>query len=166
MRLGLFYGSTTGNTEHVAHMIKSALGEDIAFMRNIVESTPADFEQFDGLILGASTWFGGQLQDDWESFLPQLDKVDLSGKKVALFGLGDQATHGEEFVSGLKKLYNKVRERGAHVIGLWPIEGYDYEESEAAVNGHFVGLALDEDTQSDLTEGRVQQWVEQLRREW
>ncbi|MDR1554766.1 MAG: flavodoxin, partial [Campylobacteraceae bacterium] len=43
------------------------------------------------------------------------------------------------------------------------IEGYSFEESTAVVDGKFVGLIVDEDNQSDLTESRVEKWVESIK---
>jgi len=36
------------------------------------------------LILGVSTWGFGDLQDDRESFLPNLEAADLKGKTIAI----------------------------------------------------------------------------------
>jgi len=41
------------------------------------------------LVLGASTWDDGLLQQDFRDFVENLD-ADLSGKKLAIFGLGDK----------------------------------------------------------------------------
>ncbi len=48
-------------------------------------------------------------------------------------------------------------------MGQWPTEGYDFDASKAVKNGQFVGLALDEDNQSELTESRITTWVAQLK---
>ena len=38
-----------------------------------------------------------------------MDDLDLSGKKVAVFGLGDQEAYPDTFVDGLGILANKVK---------------------------------------------------------
>lgn len=159
----LFYGSSTGNTRDVAHLIKAALGDLVQEVRNIAESSPDDLRNADILILGVSTWERGELQRDWAQFFPHLDEIDFRGKKVALFGLGDAHGFSGLFVHALRTLYDKVRERGAEVIGAWPIDGYVFEYSAAVENGHFVGLVIDQHNQSDLTVQRVGEWAAHIR---
>lgn len=161
-KIGLFWGSDTGNTEKVAEMIANKIGNDAVDVYDIAEIANNDIEKYKLLIFGTSTWYDGELQSDWDSFFDNLDEIDFSGKTVALFGLGDQFGYGEYFVDGIGILYDKIIEKGATVVGDWPTEGYDYDESKAERDGKFVGLALDEDNQDDLTEERVQQWLGQI----
>ena len=159
----LFYGSTTGNTGYVAELIKKEMGDAMASVTDVAEVSTDDLSSADALILGTSTWNEGELQDDWEAFLSQMGRLDLSGKKVALFGLGDAAEYTDEFVDGLGTLYRKVKERGAEVVGSWPLDGYKFLDSTAVEDDHFVGLVIDEDNQPELTEERVHDWVEMIR---
>ena len=162
MKIGLFFGSDTGNTEDVAEQIAKKIGEDNIEVMSIGDASPGDFEDFDKLILGLSTWYDGELQSEWEDFFEELDNIDFTGKTVAIFGLGDQLTYGEYFVDAIGLLYDKVIERGATVVGEWPTDGYDYDESVAERDGKFVGLPLDEDNESDLTEERIDKWLNQI----
>jgi flavodoxin I len=161
-KVGLFYGSGTGNTERVAQMIRKEMGDAVE-LHDISESYADEIRKYDALIFGTSTWQLGDLEDDWDVFFPDLDSIDFNGKMVAFFGLGDQRMYGETFCGGLRILYDKIIERGATVVGSWPTDGYDFEDSAAVEDGHFVGLALDEENQSDLTPQRVKQWVEQIK---
>ncbi|MGD8454342.1 MAG: flavodoxin [Phycisphaerae bacterium] len=163
MKVGLFYGSTTGNTARAAQLIRGALGPMIAICRDIRDATPAEFASCDGLILGVSTWEEGQMQEHFRDFLPELEKLDLRGKTVALFGLGDQQGYSGRFQDALGTLYEAVRRCGATVVGHWPAEGYRWATSTAVVDDQFVGLALDDDTQRELTPERIAQWVAQIR---
>jgi flavodoxin long chain len=163
MKVGLFYGSTTGNTKRVAELIRATLGKAVTVFKNIRDTTPNEFESCDKLILGVSTWEEGALQEHWKVFLPALDRMDLRGKTVALFGLGDQGGYSGRFQDALGTLHDKVRERGATIVGAWPRSGYRAATSTAIVGDHFVGLAIDEDTEKHLTEERVRQWVELIR---
>lgn len=160
----LFYGSTNGNTERVAEMIKDAWGDDLEMM-DISEAEVADLEGADALILGTSTWNDGQLQDDWEDFSDNLGEIDFSGKKVAVFGLGDSVGYSTDFVSGMGILAKKIKAAGATLVGAWPTAGYEFEGSEAVDGDSFLGLAIDEDNEDDKTEERVQQWVAQVKNE-
>jgi flavodoxin I len=161
--IGLFYASSTGNTENIAQEIASKITDAAVKLHN-VDSCAADaMVGYDYLILGVSTWGEGDLQDDWESYLGNLDAVDFSNKTVALFGLGDQEGYGDFFLNAMGTLYDKVTERGATVVGSWPTDGYDFEESTAVQNDEFVGLAIDEDNQDELTSERIEAWVEAIR---
>ena len=158
MKIGLFYGSTTGNTELAADIVAENFGNGL-IADSIDHLTVENAKSFDVLIFGISTWNIGQLEMTWEGFFPQLDEIDFKGKKVALFGMGDQSNYPDTYLDALGILYNKLVERGATIIGNWSTEGYDFTGSLATQNGKFVGLALDQDNQPDLTEERIADWV-------
>jgi len=163
MKIGIYYGSTTGNTKSAAEAIRDAFtGEEIV-CESIAKAQPDGLTGYDLLILGSSTWGDGELQDDWAAFLPKMDSIDLTGRKVALFGHGDQGGWADTFLDAMGILYDKVVERGATVIGSWPIDGYDHTDSKAVRDGRFVGLALDEANQSGASAGRIAAWVAGLR---
>ncbi len=162
-KIGIFFGSTTGSTAKVAHLIRLGLGELVKVCKSIQDASPAELAACDGLVLGVSTWEGGQMQEHWRDFLPKLERMDLRGKTVALFGLGSQAGYSGRFMDALGELHQKVTARGAKVVGEWPIEGYRFEASAAVVGGKFVGLAIDEDTERHLTADRVKAWVAQIK---
>ena len=102
------------------------------------------------------------MQDDWEDFIEVVIKTDLKDKKVALFGLGDQDTYPDSFADGVGVLYKKLHGR-TEIVGEWPNEDYDFDDSEALHNGKFVGLIIDEENQSNLTNERIEKWVGQLK---
>ena len=157
----VIYGSTTGNTERVAQRIVEVLGGTIV---PVAQAAVADFEA-DLLVLGTSTWGLGDIQDDWADGLKKLEAAPLSGKAVALFGLGDQLGYSTTYVDGMGELYDAVLARGARVVGSWPKEGYRHDESKAVRDGVFVGLALDDDNELNLTEARIAKWCESLKGE-
>jgi flavodoxin long chain len=163
MKVGLFYGSTTGNTARAAELIRKALGQRVAVCRNIKDVQPAELAACDALLLGVSTWEEGQLQEHWKAFLPELEKLDLRGKTIALFGLGNQQGYSGRFQDALGQLYAVVKRQGATVIGQWPTTGYRFGASSAVVGDQFIGLALDEDTEKHLTRPRIRAWVEQIK---
>ena len=170
VRTGLFYGSSTGVTEMVAYQVQDAWAAinaehlnpiNIGTVRNL-----AVLLEYDHLIFGISTWNIGQLQDDWEIAFPQLDKLDFSGKQVALFGSGDQYGYPDNFIDAVGILGNKLAERGAKLVGFWDSDGYEFSESVALVDGKFMGLAIDDSRQPELTKVRTQQWVAQIIQEF
>ncbi|MEZ4725910.1 MAG: flavodoxin [Caldilineaceae bacterium] len=162
--IGLFYGSTNGATAAVAEMIQAAFAERgvTVELLDIAEYLLETMLDFDQLILGVSTWNVGQLQADWEAVYPELDELDLTGKQVALYGLGDQVGYPDTFLDALFFVADKVRERGATLVGRWPVAGYTFTQSWAVEDGQFLGLAVDEDNQAELTEERINVWVAQL----
>lgn len=159
MRVHIVFGSDGGATRGVAGKIaKKCQGKSI----DIKAATTADLEACDLLILGSPTYGDGTLQADWEENIDKLRGANLKGKKVALFGTGDQQTYPMSFVDAMGILYEEVSQLGAEVVGFTDTDGFDYVESAAERDGKFVGLALDLDTQSGLTEKRVTAWLAQL----
>lgn len=157
----IIFGSSTGNTENAAKFIAENIGGECI---NVTDAGNDDFAA-DLLILGVSTWGIGELQDDWEGAMSKLTEENLKGKKVALFGLGDQCGFGDTFIDGVGTLYEKVIECGAEVIGKWSTDGYDFGGSTADLGGIFAGLALDDDNESDKSEERMLKWIEQVKME-
>ena len=160
MSIGIFYGSSTGNTKDVAVKLQGALGGDLHNITNVDSDTIAGYER---IVFATSTWGAGDLQDDWEDFLPNLDDIDFAGKRVAILGLGDQENYGDTFVDGMAILADKVEERGGTIVGHTSTDGYTYDNSEAERDAKFVGLVIDEDNQSDLTDHRISSWSAQLK---
>lgn len=166
-KIGLFYGTTTGKTENVAEMIQDALGGDnIVTLHDIADINGDEFSQYEYMIIGCPTWNIGELQSDWESYFDELDHIDFNGKKVAYFGTGDQIGYADNFQDAMGMLEEKISGLGGKTVGLWSTDGYEYEASFAVRNGQFVGLALDDDNQAELTEERIQKWVTQLKAEF
>lgn len=164
-KIGIFYGSTTGNTEGVAKQIQAELGADNADIMEVSEAKSADLEGYENILLGSSTWGIGDMQDDFDDFFPELQGANLEGKKVAIFGTGDQISYADSFVDALGDIYEAVKSKGCQVVGQVSVDGYDHDESRAVVDGKFVGLPIDEDSQSELTAKRITEWVSKLKSE-
>jgi flavodoxin I len=167
-KIGLFWGTQTGNTETIAEQIQAAFGgESFVRLYDINDASPSDFEEYDCIIVGCPTWNIGELQSDWDAFYENdLENIAFSGKKVAYFGAGDQVGYSDNFQDAMGILEEKIASLGGQTVGRWSMEGYDHESSKAVKDGMFVGLALDEDNQPDLTKGRIQAWVSQLKLEF
>lgn len=166
-KIGLFYGTQTGNTQTAAEMIQQLLGgDDVVELLDIADASADDFANYSYIIIGCPTWNIGELQSDWEGFYDELDSIDFNGKKVAYFGAGDQIGYADNFQDAMGILEEKITTLGGTTVGYWPTEGYDFNDSKAVRDGKFVGLAIDEDNQSDLTESRLQTWVTQLKTEF
>lgn len=163
-KVGIFYGSNSGNTEAVAKKIQQEIGEDQADIFDIARTTPEKLTEYDNLIFGLSTWGEGDYQDDWVGFALACKEIDLQNKVIALFGLGDQENYPDSFANALGKLYKKLIEKDCHIIGKWPGKDYSFKSTQAYDGEKFVGLILDEDVQPEKTDERIKQWVKQITR--
>ncbi len=164
MHIGLFYGSSTCYTQMVAEKIQALLGADLVTLHNLKETPVQTMAQYDALIFGISTWDFGEIQEDWQANWDAIDQVKLGGKQIALFGLGDQQGYGEWFLDAMGLLHDKLLLQGCQMVGYWPNEGYQFEASKALVDEgrYFVGLALDETSQYQLTDERLARWLPQV----
>lgn len=162
-KVGIFYGSTTGNTAGVAEAICAELGDSVAKVVNVTEIGPKVFEKFEHLVLGVPTWHIGEMQEDWADMLTKLEGTSLKGKKCAVFGLGDGVGYPDTYVDAMQELWDAFKPLGAELVGLWPTEGYIFEKSKAIQDGKFLGLVIDIENQNDQTEARVKQWTSELR---
>jgi flavodoxin I len=163
--IGLFFGSTNGNTAAVAEQIRLEFADQAGIeveLFDIADYYLEEMADFDTLILGIPTWNIGQLQRDWEAIIDEFDNVDLHGKRAALFGLGDQVGYPETFGDAVFFLADKLESQGAQLVGSWPTDGYNFSGSWALRDGRFLGLMLDEDNQSALSPERICAWVRQL----
>lgn len=159
-KIAIVYGTSTGATEGVASRIKDALGTGDLY--DVARVTTEQLKPYDFLILGTSTTGYGDLLSDWEDFLPKLENLDFTGKKIALFGLGDSSSYSDTFANGMAHIYNGLKDK-AEIVGSVSTDGYTFDESESAVDGSFVGLAIDEENESDKTETRIANWITHLR---
>jgi flavodoxin I len=162
MTTGLFFGSTNGEVEAVAETLKASLADYLTFYQNIGNTSVKDLEACDNLILGISTWNIGLLQADWDVFWPKMDTVNLAGKKVAIFGQGDQVGYPDSYQDAVGDLANKVVERGATLVGLTVPEGEEFTSTKVMQGDHAKGLLLDQTNQPEKTDERVAAWVPQI----
>lgn len=163
-KIGIFYGSTTGNTRDVTHKLFDALGKDRADLHDIRSSTVEHMQSYSNLVFAVSTWGAGDLQDDWEEFFPNLDAMSFDGKTVAIMALGDQHNYPDTFVDCMVMLAEKVVERGGRIVGETSTEGYTFSASAAVRNKRFLGLVIDEDNQANMTTARIQEWSQLLKK--
>lgn len=161
----IIYGSTSGNCESIANRIAEALGVASDSVISASELTPELVDNNTNLILGSSTWGSGDLQDEWFDAIEVIKGADLSGKTVAVFGCGDSSGFSTTFCDAMFTIYEAAGEAGARIIGAVSTDGYTFDESASVVDGKFVGLALDEDNESDKTDSRIAAWVEAIRPE-
>ncbi len=167
-KVGIFYGSTEGTTERIVTMIQEKLGgEDVAELLNVDSASAEDFDAYPCIILASSTWEIGELQEDWETFIDELDDADLDGKKIAYVGTGDADGYPDTFLDALGLIHERIADRSCTFVGKWPTEGYNFEDSKGlADDNSFLGLAIDEDNEADLSEERIDKWLKIIRPEF
>jgi len=156
----IFFGSETGTTEELAHKIASKL-KIKAF--DIADTEPKQIESFEFIIFMTSTWDYGMLQDDWMDFIENYPSLNLKNKTVALIGTGDQRGHGDHFADGISYLYDYALKSGASVVGSYYDNDYFFEKSNSFRDGKFLGLALDNDYQAELSDDRIKKWIDSIK---
>merc|ERR1712241_109747 len=163
---GLLYASQTGNTETVAGYIAEAAGLEA---EDVGDYGAEDLAGFDGLIVGCPTWNTGADEyrsgTAWDDLIDEIKETDLSGKPVAVFGCGDSEGYGDNFCDGIEELHETFKAAVGKMIGYVDASGYTFEESKSAPGGQFLGLPLDQDNEDDMTEGRVEAWIAQIKSE-
>jgi flavodoxin I len=165
-KIGLFYSFNSGKTKKVAERLKKNLqGFEIEDV-NIETADANSLDPFEKLIFGSSTWFDGELPNYWDEFLPSIEDKNFSGKKLAIFGLGDQKNYPENFCDAIGILADFFEKRGMTIIGRYPLEDFDFESSRALRENEFIGLPLDEENLAGTTNQRIQQWSERLKQEF
>ena len=166
MRIKLIYGSDTGNTELVTEDISKLL--DNIEVTTVADLTSEDWDH-DKFILGIPTWYDGELQSDWEDYFEEFKKIDFTNKTVAIFGLGDQLGYEEWFCDGIGILAEVIMENGGKVIGYTEKDdSYDLDETPKSLvdDNTFYGLCLDEDNQWELTQDRLENWINKIKEEF
>jgi flavodoxin len=106
--VAVIYGSSTLNTEYVSQRLVAAFGSDHADLHNVKDIEPSLIEDRSGLVFVTSTWGTGDLQDDWELFLPRMEELSFEKKVVGLVGVGDQDNYPETFCDSIAILYELV----------------------------------------------------------
>ncbi len=81
---------------------------------------------------------------------------------MALFAPGDQYGYPDNYCDAIGIIGKKMESRGAELVGFTAAGDYQFENSLAVEDGVFLGLALDDDNEAELTEPRIREWVLQL----
>lgn len=158
--VAVFFGSDSGATKKVATLIANQFSINAL---DIADTEVEDFEDYDLIILGTPTVNNGEIQSDWDYVLDDIEDLNLTDTKVALFGLGDQIEYSDTFIDALADLAQVCEDAGATIIGQWPTDGYEHSESRSENDGEFIGLAIDMERQADMTQARITNWVTKLK---
>ncbi|NIK78123.1 flavodoxin I [Paenibacillus castaneae] len=115
-RILVVYTSMTGNTEEMAEAITEGAKEAGAQVvsKEAFDASASELNDFDGIIIGAYTWGDGELPDEFLDFYEEMDGLDLSGKKAAVFGSGD--TSYPIYCGAVDIVEAKLKEVGAEIV--------------------------------------------------
>lgn len=72
----------------------------------------------------------------------------------------------EIFLDAIGLLAKPFIEKGGDLVGRWPTEGYEFDNSLALDGDEFLGLGLDNDNEEELTEERLIIGAELIRDEF
>lgn len=164
-KIGLFYGAKANKTAAIAKKIQKEFGDAIETV-TVENAWGKDFETFDNLIIGTSTWFDGELPTYWDEIIPELCTLNLKNKKIAIFGLGDQVNYPDNFVDGIGILAEALEGVGAKMVGLTSAKDYKFDHSKALKGDKLMGLALDVENQGEKTDERIKEWCKKLKKEF
>ena len=164
-KIGLFWGSTTGNQEEVSELLKEYMeAEGYEVDSYDIRSTDlSKMLEYSNLIIGCPTWNIGELQEDWEEVYLEYRKLDFSNITGAFFGAGDQISYSFNYLDAVGLLAKPFVENGGKLVGKLPTEGYEFDESEALEGDELLGLGIDNDNEEELTEERLVNWVELIK---
>lgn len=170
-KIAIIYGPKKGSTEKVAKMVADEFGGDNAVLIPVGEAIKDTLKDYSNIIFGVSTvgkhtWDSEHHGGNWDKYMPILEKTDMSGKTVAIFGLGDHITYALHFVDAIGILAELVEKAGGKIVGQVATEGYEFEDSQAVRGDKFLGLPIDEDYDADKTPERVKNWVEQIKKDF
>ncbi len=141
----LIFASMSGNTEMMAEAVVKGIqeaGEEVKVIDVMNGAFAKGLLDFDGILLGSYTWGDGELPDDFLEFYEEMEGIDLTGKKAAVFGSGDTGYY--DFCAAVDILTEKLKERGADVmpeglkVDLTP--GEEEEEACKTLGKKFVAF--------------------------
>ena len=170
-KIALIFWPEEGNVDVSGDQILTRFGDNEIIKISIALTTKEILNEYDNWIVGGSTvgshvWEDADDTNKWHDFFKLLDEIDTNGKIVAFYGLGDQVLYPHHFVDGLGVFQEEFEKRNIKIVGQWSAEGYDFTDSEGIKDGYFFGLALDQDQQSELSDERIDQWLEIIKKEF
>lgn len=169
-KVAILYWGKGGSVEKAAHVVFDQFDPQVADLFDLESFNLGDLKGYKLVILGGSTigaesWEEATNDNLWNRFFREIEDQDLSELTFAIFGLGNQVLYPDNFVDAVALFHEAVSKTGARIIGRWPTIGYKFTDSDALQADTFYGLALDEDTQPELTLERVQKWTGALKKE-
>ncbi|AVF22337.1 flavodoxin [Paenibacillus larvae] len=144
-KIVLVYVSLTGNTEEMADAISEGIRETglELTVKEVIDASANELEDYQGIILGAYTWGDGELPDEFLDFYEEMEDIELNGRISAVFGSADSSY--AQFGAAVDLLLDKLNE---NVLEGFKIElSPSKEEKEAckAFGRKFAEILQSED---------------------
>ncbi len=165
--IGIFFGSDTGNTENIAKMIQKQLGKDVADVHDIAKSSKEDLgsprhpaARYPDLGTTVKRSVTGMTSSRrWKRSTSMANWWRCSAAATRKITQNTSATRWAPSATSLSRAARPSSVTGQRrgIILRLP--------KASADDDHFVGLAIDEDRQPELTNERVEKWVKQVAEE-
>jgi len=170
-KIAIFFGPLNGSVHRIAKLVASKIGQDKVDLIHIAAASAVDLDKYNKIIFGISTigkdtWQQKFDNNDWSKFFPVVSSYDFTDKRIAIFGLGDHITYAYHFVDSMGLLGKTILSKGGTLLGQVSPDSYTFQDSDAIVDGQFIGLPVDEDFEPELTEERVSGWINSLMKEF
>lgn len=168
-KIALFYAPEKGSTDRVAHKFAEIAGKERFDLTLVDENTKAEqLDAYKHIIFAVSTvgrdsWSSDYNKVGWDFFITKLESYDLTGRTVAVIGLGNHILYPNNFVDAMGLLARVAVQQGADLVGKCSTDDYEFSDSDAVEGDMFLGLPIDEDNDDDLTEERLTNWWESIR---
>ena len=162
-KIGIFYGSNTGYTADVAVRISEKMDVARADVYDVAGTAPSKLGEYDIIVIGSSTWGDGDMENDMADFIDGAQALDLKGKKIAIFGCGDE-TMTDTFCNAVGEIYRRLQPTGAEFIAPFNADGYTFTHTGAMVDGKIVGMVIDDVNHPELTDEKIDLWIEEIKR--
>ncbi|MEZ5196443.1 MAG: flavodoxin domain-containing protein [Bacteroidales bacterium] len=163
-KIALIFWPEGGNAESVADKLYSRFNENEIEKVSVAKVTKellndSDFWIVGGSTVGSHVWEDADDSNRWHFFFKLLEGIEMPKKTVAFYGLGDQVLYPHHFVDGLGVFQVEFEKRNAKIVGNWPVKGYEFTDSDGMKDDVFFGLAIDEDSQPEFTDERIDKWL-------
>jgi flavodoxin II len=167
MRALILYSTTTRRTETIATRLADDFSRLCETHLSTIETWDLDkTPAYDLVIAGGPTAGQGELHLRWRKVAADVSQLDMRGRHVALFALGDQRHHGGTFGAALWLLHELWEKTGATIAGGTRFDGYLPESCPQLQQGQKLpGLLLDHIAQRRLTRSRLDNWIGQLQQQ-
>ena len=137
MTFTIFFATSTGKTEDVADRLKELLpGAEAKDVDNLGSSD--ELVAADALVCCVPTWNTGADE-------------------------GRSGTAWDDLAQEIPNL--DFAGKSVAILGLGDSAGYTFDSSKSVVDGKFCGLPIDEDNESELSDQRLADWVQQINSE-
>lgn len=117
----IVYGSETGNTERAAEIMAGALKREANVDATTISVANLRVEEHlknaKAVLMGSSTWDHGEPQDDFKTFMDDLDPSVLAGLEVGVFGFGDPEGFPRAFCGATDAIRSWLKAHNVTVVG-------------------------------------------------